>query len=155
MGITVPVPGGTELRLERLLLDANGTLTQDGRLIAGVAERVHELRGQLEVRIFTADTFGTLEELCAALGGVAANRVASGAEKRALLMEADPRRCAAIGNGANDRALLAGAALGIAVIGPEGASAATVAAADVVCTSVLDALDLLRHPQRLSATLRP
>jgi hypothetical protein len=29
-----------------------------------------------------------------------------------------------------------------------------VGAADVICTSITDALDLLRHPLRLAATLR-
>jgi hypothetical protein len=46
------------------------------------------------------------------------------------------------------------AALGIAVIGPEGASGATVAAADLVCRSILEAFDLLAEPRALAATLR-
>ena len=36
----------------------------------------------------------------------------------------------------------------------EGASTATLLQADVVCTGILDALDLLREPRRLIATLR-
>ncbi len=50
--------------------------------------------------------------------------------------------------------MLAAAALGIAVPGPEGAAAVTLAAADVVAPDILVALDLLTHPQRLVATLR-
>lgn len=64
-------------------------------------------------------------------------------------------RCAAIGNGANDAAMLEAARLGLAVVGQEGASAATLRAADVVCVSILDALDLLARPDALAATLRP
>ena len=59
-----------------------------------------------------------------------------------------------IGNGANDVLVLEGAALGIAVIGPEGASSAALRAADVVCASIVDALDLLLEPRALTATLR-
>jgi len=59
-----------------------------------------------------------------------------------------------VGNGANDAAALRAAALGIAVIGPEGASAEALVAADVVCTSILQALDLLVDEQALTATLR-
>jgi soluble P-type ATPase len=51
--------------------------------------------------------------------------------------------------------MLGEAALGIAVVGPEGAASASLAAADVVCGSILVALDLLLEPRALAATLRP
>ena len=63
-------------------------------------------------------------------------------------------RAVAIGNGRNDRDMLAIAALGIVVVGPEGAAADTLTAADVVAPDILTALDLLTNPQRLVATLR-
>ena len=50
--------------------------------------------------------------------------------------------------------MLREAALGIAVVLQEGAAAATVADADVVCTDILRALELLAYPLRLTATLR-
>lgn len=61
---------------------------------------------------------------------------------------------AAIGNGRNDHLMLAAAALGIAVIGEEGASAQTILASRVVCRDIISALDLLLKPKRLVATLR-
>ena len=64
-------------------------------------------------------------------------------------------RVVAIGNGRNDEAMLRAARLGIAVIGTEGAATATLLAADVVCTSVTDALDLLLDERAITATLRP
>jgi soluble P-type ATPase len=63
-------------------------------------------------------------------------------------------RSAVIGNGANDADVLAAAALGIAIIGPEGASALALSAADLVCHSITAALDLLADPRALTATLR-
>ena len=60
----------------------------------------------------------------------------------------------AVGNGRNDRLMLEKAALGIAVIQAEGAAAATLTCADVVCTNITSALDLLIHPLRLVASLR-
>jgi soluble P-type ATPase len=42
----------------------------------------------------------------------------------------------------------------VALVQCEGGAAEAVAAADVVATSILDALDLLRQPKRLIATLR-
>lgn len=45
--------------------------------------------------------------------------------------------------------------LGIAIIDPEGAAGGTVRAANIVCRSVTDALDLLIDERLLIATLRP
>jgi len=63
-------------------------------------------------------------------------------------------RCVCIGNGRNDRLMLAEAGLGIAVVLEEGAAGETLQAADVVCTSIGSALGLLTNPLRLVATLR-
>jgi soluble P-type ATPase len=60
----------------------------------------------------------------------------------------------AIGNGRNDRLMLAAARLGIAVVQPEGAATETMAAADLVIPTIADALELLAHPLRLVASLR-
>lgn len=153
MTLAVEIPGTPALRLENLLLDVNGTLTNRGEPISGVAERLSAIGAQLEVRLLSADTFGTLDALAEELG-VDAVRVSSGTEKRAVVAALGAETCAAIGNGANDAAMLEAVALGIAVVGPEGAAAAAVASADVVCASILDALDLLLDERALVATLR-
>ncbi|MGO9788125.1 MAG: HAD hydrolase family protein [Solirubrobacteraceae bacterium] len=153
MALSIDIPGRPPLALQHLLLDQNGTLTNRGTLIAGVSERVTRLRERLELHVLSADTFGTLDELMRELG-VQGHRISTGAEKSKFLRALGPQRCAAIGNGNNDVAMLNAAALGIAVIGPEGASTSAVAAADVVCSSVLDALELLLDERVLVATLR-
>jgi soluble P-type ATPase len=114
---------------------------------------LRRLRDRLEPRLLSADTFGTLASIADQLA-VPAQRAATGQEKLAVLRELGPVRCVAVGNGSNDASILAEAALGITVIGPEGASAAALSAADVICASVLDALDLLAEPHALAATLR-
>ena len=60
----------------------------------------------------------------------------------------------AIGNGTNDVLMLEHCSLGIVVLGPEGTSGAALRAADVICRSIEEALDLLLSPQALVATLR-
>lgn len=50
--------------------------------------------------------------------------------------------------------MLREAALGIAVVGREGAACAAVRAAEIVVTRIQDALDLFLMPTRLIATLR-
>jgi len=57
----------------------------------------------------------------------------------------------AIGNGSNDTLMLSRAALGIMIMGPEGAS---LQAADIIARDTNTALDMLLHPKRLIATLR-
>ena len=153
MTVTIAIPGLPQLRLEHLLLDVNGTLTNRGELIEGVEERVNLLRDKLDVHLVSADTFGTLESIAKGLQ-IAAVRAGSGKEKLRQLDELGRAGCAVIGNGANDTLVLRAAALGIAVIGPEGASSAALQAADVVCLSALDALDLLLDRRAMSATLR-
>jgi len=151
--LSVSIPGHAGLELEHLLLDVNGTLTDRGELVDGIIARVSELRDRLMIHLVSADTFGTLEQL-AKLIGVSAVRAGSGEDKLRFLDSLGRKRCAVIGNGANDVLVLEAAALGIAVLGPEGASAAALRAADVVCASAADALDLLLEPKALSATLR-
>jgi soluble P-type ATPase len=154
MGRAYEIPGAETFEIEHLLLDVNGTLTDRGRLIWGVGQRLRQLRPDLEVHLLSADTFGTLDELAAELD-VEAQRVSTGAEKRELVGTLGASRCAAIGNGRNDAPMLLAVRLGIAVHGPEGASRAALEAADVVCESIRSALDLLLDPLVLAATLRP
>jgi soluble P-type ATPase len=108
----------------------------------------------MELHLLSADTFGVLAQV-ADVVGLRATAVAEGAQKARYVRELGASRCAAIGNGENDRAMLEAAVLGIAVIGPEGAAASAIRAADVVCLTILDALDLLLDARALVATLRP
>jgi P-type E1-E2 ATPase len=135
------------------VLDLNGTLTNRGELIADVAERLERLGTRLDVHVLSADTFGTLAAVTAELDARVL-AVAGGDEKARHVATLGAERCAAIGNGANDAAMLARAALGVAVVGPEGAAGAAVRSADVVCRSIVDALDLLLDERALVATLR-
>ena len=154
MTLSVSIPGLPDLSLEHLLVDVNGTLTNRGELLDGIEGRLGRLRNALDIHLVSADTFGTLDGIAARLN-VSAVRASTGQDKLRLLDELGRERCAAIGNGSNDALVLEAAALGLAVIGPEGASAAALRSADVVCISAADALDLLLDPTALSATLRP
>jgi len=154
--IAIDIPGFGKLELARLVLDYNGTLAVDGKLLSGVVDRLRELSGQLEIHVITADTFGVAKAELAGLPlTVAVLPVEDQAEaKRAFVSGLGADKVVAVGNGRNDCLMLAAAVLGIAVIQDEGAAAVTLANADVAARSVSDALDLLRHPKRLVATLR-
>jgi len=152
----IEIPGHVGLEISHLVLDYNGTLAVDGELLPGVAERLSELSSQLTIHVITADTFGcarkNLEGLPVSLEVVPADdQVVAKVE---FIGRIGVGRVIAIGNGRNDRRMVEAAALGIAVVQGEGSAMETVLKADVVCTSILDALDLLRFPKRLIATLR-
>ena len=154
--ISIDIPGHVGLEISHLVLDYNGTLALDGELLPGVAERLGDLSGELTIHVITADTFGcarkNLEGLPVSLVIVPAlDQVIAKVEYIGKLGVA---RVVAIGNGRNDLRMVEAAALGIAVLQGEGSSVETVLKADVVSTSILDALDLLRRPKRLIATLR-
>ena len=154
--IDVVVPGQGPLSLEHLVLDVNGTIAAGGALVAGVAEAVEALAATLHVVAITADTHGTASRLREALG-IEVRVIESGdeaAQKLALVEALGSERVVAIGNGANDVEMVRAAALGIAVIGAEGAAGPLLASADIVTTSILDALALLAQPARIVATLR-
>ena len=149
----VSIPGFADVRLEHLLLDVNGTLTNRGALMDGVAARVERLRDELDIHLVSANTFGSLDSIAESLR-VTAVAVATGEDKLRVLDQLGREHCAVIGNGTNDVLVLEAAAIGFAILGPEGASAAALRSADVVCASVVDALDLLLEPRALAATLR-
>jgi len=153
-GIAVTIPGRRGLlRIERVVFDFNGTLAVDGRLIRGVRARLKRLAAVVDVVVLTADTFGTARRALAALP-VEVAIVRGGAQKRRYVESMGAGAVAAVGNGANDVAMLRVAALGIAVCGPEGMAAELLRAAAIVVGDINGALDLLLRPQRLVATLR-
>lgn len=152
----INIPGYGTLRLEHLVMDYNGTLAVDGRLIDGVKEALNRIADKMTLHVLTADTFGMaaagLEGLNCRLSILPKEAQAEG--KRDYVLGLGAERTAAIGNGRNDRMMLKTAGLGIAVILEEGASAETLMSADIVCRSILTALELLVNPLRLTATLR-
>ena len=154
--LELDIPGYGTLALEHLVLDVNGTIAEGGELLPAVAEGLASLAGVLRPVAVTADTHGTATALGERLG-IEVRIIASGWEagdKLAAVQELGADSVVAIGNGANDALVLKACAVGICVIGPEGASRAAVEAADVVVPSIEAALKLLADPRRLMATLR-
>jgi soluble P-type ATPase len=154
--IAVAVPGFGTLELRFLVLDYNGTLAVDGKLLPGVREALAALADDIEIHVITADTFGLAG---IELAGLPVNlTIVPEAEqadaKLAHIERLGAESVFAIGNGRNDRKMLAAAAVGVALVQGEGASAETIAEADIVAPGVVAALELLRYPKRLIATLR-
>lgn len=154
--ITIEIPGTKTIQAEHLVLDYNGTLALDGVLIPGVREKLNALAGKITIHVVTADTFGKAGEYlrdirceCDVIKGKEQQLY-----KREFVSRLGADQVIAIGNGLNDVLMLKEAALGIIVMQKEGAAVKTLVNADIVCTTILDALDLLDNPLRVKATLR-
>ena len=138
--VVIVVPGRPNLTLSYLMLDFTGTLARDGTLLPGVALRLRALNRRLTIVVATADTLG---KAITSLDGlpVEIKLVKTGQEKLRLLEDIGPSRVMAIGNGRNDVPMVRRAAIGVAVVGPEGAASDLIGAADIVVRDIRDGLD--------------
>lgn len=154
--ISIDIPGFKKLELVHLVSDYNGTLAVDGELLPGVAELLASLAPLIKIHVITADTFGLAR---AELADLPVELIIAPAESQAdtklqFVNTLGTDQVVAIGNGRNDRKMLQAAAIGVALIQREGGAAQSIANADLVCHSVIDALNLLHNPKRLIASLR-
>lgn len=154
--INIDIPGVGELNLQHLVLDYNGTIAFNGRLISGVEEKLNQLADKLNIYIITADTFGTVRQKCTNIKGEIKVLTSSNGtnEKEQFINSLGATNVAAVGNGVNDSLMMKKAALGIIIIGGEGASLKAINNADIVVKDIHDALGLLLNKIRIKATLR-
>lgn len=152
----ISIPGCGQLDLAYLVLDFNGTIARDGKLLSNLDRTFEELAAQYAIHVLTADTCGSVTTELAGLPCVVqvidAGNEAEQKQQYVRSLGAD--RVVAVGNGANDRLMLQTARLGIAVLEGEGSAVSAIQHADVVARSIYDAMGMLLIPQRLVATLR-
>ena len=154
--IELTIPGRGTVRLHHLVCDVNGTLALDGKLLDGVARALNALRDRLDIHLITADTHGR-QFLIDQQTGLTAHRMQPGnetAQKAEFVRQLGAEHVAAIGQGANDAQMLKTAAIGIAILSPEGLATQTLLASHLVVPDILTALELLEKPLRIVATLR-
>jgi len=155
--LTLEIKNLGRIDIQNLVLDMNGTITCDGKLIDGIYERIQSLKKLLDIYIISADTFGTAKKIAEQLGVKRIQLNASSREskqKAAFVDSLNPKMTIVIGNGQNDVRMLKIARIGIGVIGSEGMIADLFSSAKIIVTSPIDALELLLQPKRLIATLR-
>ncbi len=154
--IEVTIPGYKNVEIKHVVLDYNGTIACDGKILEGVEEAFEILSDKLQIHIITADTFGKakdeLSNMPVSLSVLSQNHQAN--KKLDYINNLGAELTVCIGNGRNDRKMLKKAVIGIALIQEEGASVDTLMAADIVCKDILSALKLLVNTRRLIATLR-
>lgn len=142
--------------IEHIVIDYNGTLAIDGKLIDGVADYLKKLMEKYTIHVITADTFKKVEQELKPFD-IKLTIIKNGHERQQKLMYVEQLgkdKCITIGNGSNDVLMLSKSVISIAVIQNEGASFEALQAAKIVCNSIFDAFDLCLNPLRVIATLR-
>ncbi len=151
----ISIPETEEMELNTLILDLNGTLTEGGVLVDGVNQKIKLIKEKgLKVILFSGDTRGVAQKIADELG-TELTLTKNGKEKQAEALKLNPSTCVTIGNGLIDSLLFKEVKLAIGVIQKEGIHTACLKEADIITTSVIDALDLLLDEKSLIATLRP
>jgi len=154
--IELNIPGRGVLQLEHLVSDVNGTLALDGQLPEGLSRLIRNLRDRLTIHLLTADTHGRQSMIDQQLG-LQAVRIQPGEEalqKAEYVRRLGSEHVVAMGQGANDAAMLREAALGICILSREGVAVETLQASDLLVPDIFAALELLEKPLRIVASLR-
>lgn len=154
--INITIPGRGTYTIEHLVLDLNGTIALDGKIIQSVKEKVITLSKEVDVMVVTADTNKNAERLLrnlpVSLLKIQENR--ENEQKARLVLEKGKHTTISIGNGCNDVSMLKESTIGICIVGREGASSEAMMASDLVVPTINDALDILLKSHRLKASLR-
>lgn len=152
----IHIPNFGDFEIEHIVCDYNGTIAKDGQVLEEVEEMFGMLHSEFRLHVITADTFGSVERELREYG--CEIKILSSdnhtREKGLFIESLGATRTVAIGNGNNDEEMLKKAAIGIALLGEEGCSKNALLASDMVCKNITEALELLRYPKRLIATLR-
>jgi soluble P-type ATPase len=154
--IQIDIPGFGILTLAHFVTDYSGTLSEDGKVLPEVKEKLNALSEKLKVHVLTSDTFGMARK---ELDGVNCTlHVLEGEghvlQKENYVLSLGADSVVALGNGNNDAKMLGVAKVGISVCLKEGCSVEALKAAKIFVRSPIDAIDLLLNPKRLTATLR-
>lgn len=152
--MNISIPGYAPFDIETIILDLNGTLAIDGKLIEGVKERIAALRERaIRLFLFSGDTQGNAADIARELQlefRVTKDAIAKAEEAKKL----KPKTAATIGNGRIDVELFKAVRLRILTLQAEGVHPEALLNADVIVPSINDALDLFLKPKRLIATMR-
>ena len=153
--ISIERPGQSNLEIEFILVDFDGTLASDRRVHPKAKDKINLLSKRTKIYILTKEEKSLVEEVLekvkAEIVYLMEGEVPQ--QKLDLLRKLGASQCVAIGNGADDVAMIEEASLGICVLSKEGTFTEAMKKADVVFMNFLDALDFLLKPLRQKATL--
>lgn len=154
--IRYQIPGREDIEIENVVFDFNGTIAVNGKLIDGVSQLINELSKQVNIYILTADTYGTVEKECSGINAklLTFPKENAGQSKMDIVKKLGSDKTLCIGNGFNDLPMFGEAALSIAIIEGEGASAKLLTRADIVVRDIIDGINIVLNENMIKATLR-
>lgn len=148
------IPNVGDLELKTIILDLNGTLAVNGKIVEGVAERINSLKELgFNIILLTGDTNKNADEIAKNLN-IEWKYAETGIEKKDIALGMSPESCVSIGNGLIDLELMKVVKLRIVTLQDEGVHVKTLLNSDIVVPSINNALDLFIKPSSLIATLR-
>lgn len=150
------IPGREGIKISHVILDFNGTIAIDGKLIDGVSNKINSLARSLNFYVVTADAYGTVSRELMRVNCQIINLSKSEEfqNKLDVLIALGKNETLCIGNGFNDRIVLKESVLGISILQDEGLNVEALTASDFVCKSILDAFSCIENPDRIKATMR-
>ena len=120
--IKLDIPGFGLLELEHFVTDFSGTLSEDGKVLPGVIEKLNELSEQLNIHVLTSDTFGRAQQELKGVNCILHILEGEGhtvQKEKYVFSILETSRVVALGNGNNDARMFKAARLGIIRL-PEG-----------------------------------
>ena len=152
----IEIPNFKTLDIQHIVCDYNGTIAKGGFVLPQIKKLFEQLSEHYKLHVITADTFGSvhkqLEDYDVTIKVL--NTQNHTKEKADYIAHLEADKCAAIGNGNNDKDMLLSASVAIAILGDEGCAKDALFSADIICKNIEDALSLFIHTKRLIATLR-
>lgn len=150
------IPGREDIKIENIVLDYNGTIAVNGKIIEGVKELLTKLKDYVNIYILTADTYGTVEKECKGMEAKVLTfpKENAGESKRDIVKELDGQKTICVGNGFNDIPMFKESILSIAIIEGEGASGKLLVESDIIARSIIESLEIILDINKMKATLR-
>ena len=146
--------GVGEINLDTVILDLNGTLAVDGKLVEGVIPRINKLKELgFKLYLFTGDQRGTASTQAKELG-IELMYATNTAEKAECAKKCNFETTVAIGNARIDIGTFENAKIKIATLQKEGIHAGILNHVDIIIPTINDALDMLIDPNTFNATMR-
>jgi soluble P-type ATPase len=153
--ISIERLGQSNLEIEFILIDFEGTLASDRRVHPKAKDKINLLSKRTKIYILTKEEKERVEEVLKKVKAeiVYLTEGEPSQKKLDLLRRLGATRTVTVGNGVDDVLMIEEAGLGVCVLGKEGTSSEAMKKADLVFTNILDALDFLLKPLRQEATL--
>jgi len=148
------IPEVGVLEIKTIVLDLNGTLAVNGKIIKGVKNLLTKIKKLgIKIILFTGDARGNAYDLCKNLD-IEFKKAINQKEKEKFFLELDTEKTAAIGNARIDNGKFKHAKLSIATLQEEGIHTGILKYVDIIVPSIIDALNLFIDEKIMKATMR-